>query len=258
MFPLSAPSWESTCPTKVFRSRAAWSGSKEDSRWIISRPRSDEDPRSANGRVGDPPDHTGTTLSIHAEGPNIALFDHLVGLELPAEPFTIEGRLGTGEQALTLDGVNARIGLIGLQVDGTLKTANGLSGSTLQIVGQGPDATIFRDLIGLDNLPPEAWSVDGGLAILDSALRLDGVSATVGSLETHGDGRLSTASGLVGSDLQIKVEDLDLSHAMSIFGVAGFPDVAAAVDGRLRVEPEGIGSTAPPVRQATSMWRRMA
>ena len=65
------------------------------------------------------------------------------------------------------------------------------------------------------------------------------MSAAVGSLEAHGDGRLSTREGLVGTDLQLKGRDLDLSHGISIFGVNGFPRVAVAVEGRLRVEAGG-------------------
>ncbi len=95
-------------------------------------------------------------------------------------------------------------------------------------------------LDGLDDLPAGGWSARGRSRILDAGFRLDGVTASVGSLEAHGDGRLSTTSGLVGTDLQLHAEDADLSHAMHIFGVDDFPQVPVRVDGRLRVKTGGF------------------
>jgi len=192
-----------------------------------------------DGTVGDSPSYAGTTLGIHAEGPNLALFDRLVGAHLPAQAFVIEGRLAKGEEALKLDGVSARVGSTKLRADGTLKMVKGLVGATLWVDAEGSDATDLRALAGLGDLPGEAWTARGGVTILDSGLRLDGVSATVGSLEAHGDGLLSTTKGFVGTDLQLRGGDPDLSHGISIFGVKGFPRVAANVEGRLRVEAGG-------------------
>ncbi len=194
---------------------------------------------TVTGTVGDSPDYAGTALTIHAEGPNIAHFNDLIGIGLPAQPFIIDGHLAQGNDAITLEGINARLGGASLRVDGFLKTAKGLTGTSLRIEAKGPDAARLRTLIGLDDLPAVAWSVEGGVAILDSGLRLDGVSAAVGSLEAQGDGHLSTRKGLVGTDLHLKGRDPDLSHGISIFGVNGFPQVAAAVEGRLRVEEGG-------------------
>jgi len=195
---------------------------------------------TANGRVGDPPDYTGTTLEIHAQGPNIAHFNRLIGAKLPARPFTIDGRFAQGDEAITLDRVSARVGGIDLRVDGSLKTAKGLTGTSLQIDAQGPDASLLRALVGLDDLPAEAWSAVGGLDIVDSGLHLTEVSASVGSLHARADGRMGTARGLVGTDLQLHAEDPDLAHAMPIFGVQGFPKVPIRAEGRLRVEDSGI------------------
>jgi uncharacterized protein involved in outer membrane biogenesis len=192
-----------------------------------------------DGTVSDSPSHAGTTLSIYAEGPDLALFDGLVGAQLPGQAFVIDGRLAKGEQALKLDSINARVGSTKLRADGTVEMVKGLVGTTVQVDAEGSDATDLRALAGLRDLPGEAWTARGGVTILDSGLRLDGVSAAVGSLEAHGDGRLSTSKGFIGTDLQLRGRDPDLSHGISIFGVKGFPRVAATVEGRLRVEAGG-------------------
>ncbi|MCJ7755934.1 MAG: AsmA family protein, partial [Thermoanaerobaculales bacterium] len=202
---------------------------------------------TASGTVGDPPDYAGTTLTIHVEGPNIARFNHLIGVELPAQPFTIDGRFAQGNEAITLEGVSAQVGGTSLRVEGSLKTGKGLTGTSLRIDAKGTDSAHLRALVRLDDLPAEAWSAVGGLDVLDSGLHLKGVSVSVGSLHARADGRMGTARSLVGTDLQLHAEDPDLAHAMPIFGVHGFPQVPIRVDGRLRVEESGIrldGTTA--------------
>jgi len=192
-----------------------------------------------DGKVGDPPDYAGTTLMLHAEGPSMAHFKNLIGKELPAEPFAINGRLVERNDAIGLEGVSARLGRTTLRLDGSLKTAKGLSGTRLHIRAQGPDAAKLAWLAGVTGVPQEAWTLKSGFAILDSGYRLDGLSATVGSLKAQGDGLLSTTRGLVGTDLQIHIEDTDLSHPASIAGIAGLPHDAFKIDTRVRIEGPG-------------------
>ena len=193
----------------------------------------------AEGTVGDPPDYAGTTLKIHAEGPNIADFEDLIGVKLPAEPFVIDGRLAQGEQAIGLEGVSARVGRTTLQIDGHLKTEKGLTGTSVRIRGKGPDAARMAGMAGISGVPAEAWTVAGRLAILDSAYRLEDMTATLGSLTVHADGRVAAASGFVGTDLQLHIEDSDLSHPASFAGITGLPSLPLRIDGRLRVVGAG-------------------
>ncbi|MBD3853306.1 MAG: hypothetical protein IFJ96_00880, partial [Acidobacteria bacterium] len=193
----------------------------------------------AEGTVGDPPDYAGTTLMIHAEGPNIADFENLIGAELPAQPFVIDGRLVEGEQAIGLEGVSARLGRTALRVDGHLKTGKGLSGTSLRIEAEGPDAAKISGLAGIGGIPAEAWTVDGGLDVLDSAYRLAGVTATLGSLQIRADGRVVAVNDFVGTDLQLHIEDPDLSHPASIVGITGLPSQPLRIDGRVRVDSAG-------------------
>ncbi len=194
---------------------------------------------SANGRVGDPPDYAGTTLEIHAAGPNIAHFNRLMGIDLPAEAFTIDGRLAQGNEAITLEGVAARLGGIRLRVDGALKTADGLSGTTLKVSARGPNAAQLRALADLPDLPDEAWALTGGVTFVESGLKLDAVSASVGSLAARADGRVATGHRAVGTNLRLHAEDSDLMHAMPIFGLHGFPRQPVVVDGGFSIESSG-------------------
>jgi uncharacterized protein involved in outer membrane biogenesis len=194
---------------------------------------------TVRGTVGDPPAYTGTDLRFHAKGSSLAVFTDLAGTPLPAEPFEVEGRLGEGENAIILEGVRAHLGRSSLRVDGQMKTANGFSGTSLRIKAKGPDAAHMGELAGITGVPAEAWSLNGGLAVLDSGYRLDTVSATLGSLTVHTDGRVAAAAGFVGTDLQLHIEDSNLSHPASLAGIAGLPSEPLRIDGRLRVVGAG-------------------
>ena len=194
---------------------------------------------TANGTVGDPPAYAGTDLRFQATGPSLAVFTDLAGTPLPAEPFEVEGRLSEGEDAIILEGVRAHLGRSSLRVDGQLKTADGLAGTTLRIEAKGPNGAQMAELAGITGVPAEAWTLKGGLGVLDSGYRLDGVSATLGSLHIRADGRVAAATGLVGTDLRLHIEDPDLSHPASIAGKTDLPSVMLRIDGRLRVDSAG-------------------
>ena len=191
------------------------------------------------GTVGDPPAYTGTDLRFHAKGSSLAVFTDLAGTPLPAESFEIEGRFSEGEDAIILEGVRAHLGRSSLRVDGQMKTANGLSGTSLRIEAKGPDAAHVGELAGISGVPAEAWTLKGGLGVLDSGYRLDGVSASLGSLQVRADGRVVAVNDFVGTDLQLHIEDPDLSHPASIGGITGLPPQPLRVDGRFRVDGAG-------------------
>jgi len=194
---------------------------------------------TVRGTVGDPPDYAGTDLRFQATGSSLAVFADLAGTQLPAEPFEVEGRLIEGEDAIILEGVRANLGRSSLRVDGHLKTANGFSGTSLRIEAKGPNAAQMGETAGITGVPAEAWTVEGGLGVLDSGYRLDGVSATLGSLHVRADGRVVASAGLVGTDLRLHIEDPDLSHPASIAGMTGLPSLPLRIDGRLRVGRAG-------------------
>jgi len=194
---------------------------------------------TVRGTVGDPPAYTGTDLRFHAKGSSLAVFTDLAGTPLPAESFEIDGRLSEGEDAIILEGVRAHLGRTSLRVDGQMKTANEFSGTSLRIEAKGPDAAHIGELAGISGVPAEAWRLNGGLAVLDSGYRLDTVSASLGSLQVRADGRVAATSDFIGTDLQLHVEDTNLSHPASLAGMTGLPSLPLRIDGRLRVDRAG-------------------
>jgi uncharacterized protein involved in outer membrane biogenesis len=196
-----------------------------------------------DGAVGDPPEYDGTSLTFRAEGPNLARLQHLVGTELPAEPFEISGRLTQGEGAIELEGVQARLNETSFQVEGELTAVAGLAGTDLRIKARGPDASQLAMLAAFEALPGEDFSVEGRVRVLANGYRIHETVASLGTLNLKADGFIASSPGLVGSDVQIHLDDSDLRHPASIAGIADLPPDPIAIDARLRVEESGYRVT---------------
>jgi hypothetical protein len=197
----------------------------------------------ADGTVGDPPGYDGTTLTFHGEGPNLARLDHLAGVALPAEPFSVSGGLAQGDGAIDLENVRARLGRTSLQVSGQLSTADNFVGTDLRLQMQGPNALQAAALASLSTVPPEPFRIEGRARVLENGYRVHRLNCLLGSLNLRVDGFIATAPDLVGSDLQIHIDDTDLAHPASIAGLSGLPHDPFAVDARVQVEETGYRVT---------------
>jgi uncharacterized protein involved in outer membrane biogenesis len=192
-----------------------------------------------DGTVGDPPEYSGTALTVKGNGPNLAHFQDLAGTALPAEPFEIEGRLVEGDGAISLEAVRARLGDNTLEVGGELETEAGFAGTDLRLKAAGPDAAKLAEMAEISDVPAEAFSVEGRLRVLEKGYRLNDVLATLGSLAVKANGYVGPSPTLTGSDLEIEVEDSDLSHPASFAGVTGLPRDPFSIEARVRVEESG-------------------
>jgi uncharacterized protein involved in outer membrane biogenesis len=192
-----------------------------------------------SGTVGDPPQYSGTALSINGSGPNLAHFQDLAGIALPAEPFEISGKLVQGEAAIGLERVRARLGSNVLHVSGRLTTESDLAGTDLRLDAHGPNAAQLAAIVDVAGAPAEAFSVEGRVRVTPRGYRVDDLVASLGSLSATATGFVAPPPTLVGSDLQIHVEDPDISHPASIAGITNLPHDAFSFDTRLRIEDAG-------------------
>jgi uncharacterized protein involved in outer membrane biogenesis len=184
-------------------------------------------------------DYTGTILQFHGDGSDLAHLQDLAGIALPAEPFEIDGRLTQGDGAIRLDQVRARLGSNTLAVDGQLTTESRFAGTDLKIQAGGPDASQLAAMADISDVPAERYSVEGRVRVLDKGYRVNGLIGSLGSLAVTVDGFVTTRPMRAGSDLQIHVEDTDISHLASIAGITDLPHDSFNLDSRVRVEESG-------------------
>ena len=195
-----------------------------------------------DGTVGDPPDYEGTALDIQGSGPNLAIFEDLAGVALPAEPFEVDGEFSQGEGAIDVEAVRAHLGRNTLQMSGRLVPDAGLVGSDLRLSVAGPDASQLADIADIGDVPEaphEAFAIDGRVRILEDGYRVNDLEASVGSLAVRVEGFVAPPPTFIGSDLQIHIEDSDLSHPASIAGIEGLPRDPFRIDTRLQIQDPG-------------------
>jgi hypothetical protein len=125
-----------------------------------------------DGVVGDPPDYSGTDLTIKGSGPKLAHFQELAGTALPSESFAIEGRLVEGDRAVTLEAVRARLGDNTLELGGQIVTEAGFAGTDLQLKVAGPDAARLAAMAEISDVPAEPFSIEGRLRVLEKGYRV--------------------------------------------------------------------------------------
>ena len=192
-----------------------------------------------DGTVGDPPEYAGTTLTIHGEGPNLAYFQNLAGTTLPSAGFEIDGTLTQGDGAITLESVRARLGANRLRIAGQLTTESHFAGTDLRLQATGPDVTELTAIAGITGVPAEPYTVVGNIRVLDNGYRVKELTASLGSLAVSVDGFVAPPPALLGSDLQIHVEDSNLSHPALMAGLTGLPRDSLTIDTRVRIGESG-------------------
>jgi uncharacterized protein involved in outer membrane biogenesis len=189
---------------------------------------------TADGTLGAPPRLLATDLRFEGSGPDLAAIGRPGRFQLPGGGFSLRGRIVSVDNGIGLDGIELRASGATATVNGTLGSPPGLSGTELTVHTAGPDLSAFSGLAGL-TLPATDFEVEGRLRPVDGTVELDPVTARVGSDRATVEGKVVSATGLVGSELHVTAEGADASRLAAMLGVAKAPAEPYRVEGRVRV-----------------------
>ncbi|HEX6851394.1 MAG TPA: AsmA-like C-terminal region-containing protein [Candidatus Polarisedimenticolaceae bacterium] len=185
----------------------------------------------ASGVLGEPPGLSSLDLTGEAEGPDLSWFSGLAGVDLPARPFRVRGRVARDGDALALDAVEGRLGEDALSLNGRLVPVARLTGSDVTLRATGPDLAELAALAGIERAPAEAFDVRGRVRVATDGWDLEGVEGSVGRVTARLDGRVGASSSLRGSAHGPSLSDL------AAWGVPGdLPADPFSVEGGLRVD----------------------
>ncbi len=176
----------------------------------------------ADGSLGKPPRMTGSDFTVRGEGPDASSLAALFGLELPAEPYEVRGRLLRAEHGFRAENVEARVGRITFEADGFVGDAPGYAGTEFQASIQCPDLSRYSDLAGVD-LPAEAFEVSGRLGGDGESLTLQGCTARLGDNSAGIEGNIRLAEEHADLDLKLDIKGPDLSRISWLAGIDGLP-----------------------------------
>jgi len=171
-----------------------------------------------NGQIGARTALHGTSLSCRARGP--ALSDLATwGLppKLPAEPFSVAGRLQIDGGVYQAHGVVAKVGLDRMNLDGTLGALPDLSRLDLVVDAAGPSLAglgRFLPALGLEPstwIPDAAYEMSGQVQHSPAGYELHQVRLKAAQTEVRVDGTIGSGKNMAGTDIQFRAEAPDTS-----------------------------------------------
>jgi hypothetical protein len=190
----------------------------------------------ASGTVRVTSGFVGTNVRLHMEGPDLSQAGLLAGQPgLPAEPFSVDGRVRVLEDGYALDTVTARLADMAVNVDGRVGPLPQLAGTDLRLDVRGPDLSWVGLLAGQTDLPAEPFSVKAGVQVRDDRYRLRAVDALLGDIAVKVDGSVGPLPEFEGTNLDVEVRGARLS-ALDAYVDRPLPDEPFAVSGNVRVE----------------------
>jgi len=201
---------------------------------------------AVEGRIGAPAGLDGTSLSCRAWGP--ALSDLAAwGLpgNLPADPFSVAGRLRIEGGVYHADGVVANVGPDRAGVDGALGALPDISRLDAVVNAAGPSLAglgRFLAVAGLEapeRVPAAAYEISGRVQRVASGYELRDVRAKAGETVVRVDGTVGAEKDLLGTDLRFRAEAPDMS-LLSDFASTRLPDGAFEAHGQVARVDKGL------------------
>ena len=163
----------------------------------------------ADGKLGDAPKFFGTTLDFQLNSQSLAKVASAYGIaNLPDEPLQLSGSAEYGEQGISsIEPLTLTVNDVSIEIDGNIKTVQGLFGSDLDFELQGPDlAAQISAFTTVRGVPAQAYRLGGQLQIRDDGYRFRNVSGKLGSSDVELDGLLVPLSGVVGSRFKVTAQ----------------------------------------------------
>ena len=173
---------------------------------------------AVNGQIGARTALQGTSLSCRARGP--ALSDLAAwGLppKLPAEPFSVAGRLQIDSGVYQAQGVVAKVGSDRMNLDGTLGALPDLSRLDLVVDAAGPSLAglgRFLPALGLEpstRIPDAAYEMSGQVQHSPAGYELHQVRLKAAQTELRVDGTVGSGRDMAGTNIQFRAEAPDTS-----------------------------------------------
>jgi len=190
----------------------------------------------ADGKIAGPPRFEGSDLSMRASGPDLSVFTAFVGVELPEQPFSVEGTVVGGADRFEFDSVRATLGENHASLEGSAPSLTDLDGVDARLRVDGPDLAEILALAGLHDLPRDPYEVEGRVRVSGKRYELTEVTATVGDVTADLDGTIAATAGFVGTNVVVSASGRDLSHLGRFAAYEPLPADPFRIEGRVQVD----------------------
>ncbi|MEE4273072.1 MAG: AsmA-like C-terminal region-containing protein [Thermoanaerobaculales bacterium] len=141
---------------------------------------------TVNGVVAATPDLSGSDLELRADGRDFAPIGAIFGLELPNEPFSLDGTVSKDGSLVRFKGLSVRFGELRADLEGTLGSLPMLVGTDLSLSAAGPDLSVLREFTGVGALPPRPFEVSARFSGDPSRFTGNALDLRIGSTDVSG------------------------------------------------------------------------
>jgi hypothetical protein len=138
-----------------------------------------------DGILGTLPDGHGSDLSLELHGPDGTLVGAIAGVDLPAEPFAVSGRVQWETSGARFHDIKLRFGGYLAEIDGALGEPPKLIGTRLDIRAEGPGLTLLSQFVELP-VSDAPFVVSGHLDGTPEQFALSDFAARLGDSDLNG------------------------------------------------------------------------
>jgi uncharacterized protein involved in outer membrane biogenesis len=182
------------------------------------------------------PDMSGSALTLRIEGPDLAPFVTVTGLQnIPDGAFSLAGDVNTSPEGMTRLDVQYEVPLASGGIKGNIGSGEGMTGSAFRMTASGGDASALGEMLDLSGLPAEPWTVKVNAELQDPAFHtLQEVTFNTTGLSVKLQGNIG-ADGLEKStDMTFSVDGERLAAFQALAGGdITLPEQAFSIAGRV-------------------------
>jgi len=179
-------------------------------------------------------------LALLATGPDFSILGPFISVSgLPAEAFSIDGRIRKSGSTWEAKSVSVSVGEHQLSINGLVE-AGGSNKAMLILHATGPDISVVQNFTNLKGLPPRAYDVEATFRSDPAGIMIDGGKGAFGDNHIEVDGVVAIRAGMNGTALKVYVQGPELHNVALLTGVPHLPDGPFEVSGDIRIDRGGL------------------
>jgi len=179
-------------------------------------------------------------VAILATGPDFSVLGPFIAVSgLPAESFSIDGRIRKSGSTWEAQSVDVVVGEHRLSIDGQVE-AGSLSTAELVLRATGPDISVVQNFTDLKGVPPRPYDVEATLRSDPAGIMIDSGKGVFGDNRIEVDGVVGVRAGMNGTALKVYVQGPELHNVALLTGVPHLPDGPFEVSGDIRIERDAL------------------
>jgi len=195
-----------------------------------------------SARLPDFPQIDDSIIQLQIDGPDIQRFREAFKLPGAATgPFSAGLTIDVADDGFELVEAEVQTSLGRIHADGKIGDAPDYFGTTLNLELSSPSLAVVAEAYGVKRMPDAPLEIRGSVDYGPDGIRsVDSLTVAVNAVTVNVDGLIKPVRGLLGSDIEFKIDGPDLAVLIGAFAAnKGVPVQPYELDGQLQVRDDG-------------------